>query len=263
MDESGLAHFASLDQGAPKGNGPLQRNFPPFLPFPRKTFRPNPKGRAGHKPPCPVQFALACPFPPHRGAKPGQKTAAGLIMTQVTFSLNGAPVSLSIQSPTQTLLDYLRETAGLKGTKEGCNEGDCGACTVVLARLEHGRIVHRPVNACITFLGMADGAEILTVEDLVEEGRLHPIQQAMVDKHGSQCGFCTPGIVMSLFALWLNEDAPSVARIEDALAGNLCRCTGYEPIIAAAQRMSAGGGDRPDREAVTARLRDLNDDGTL
>ncbi len=85
----------------------------------------------------------------------------------------------------------------------------------------------------------------------------------MVDCHGSQCGFCTPGIVMSLFALWLNEDAPSVARIEDALAGNLCRCTGYDPIIAAAQRMSAGGGDRPDREAVTARLRALADDDTL
>ncbi|MBA4271401.1 MAG: xanthine dehydrogenase small subunit [Methylobacterium sp.] len=104
----------------------------------------------------------------------------------------------------------------------------------------------------------------MTVEHLKSpDGRLHPVQQAMVDCHGSQCGFCTPGIVMSLFALWLNEDAPSVARIEDALAGNLCRCTGYEPIIAAAQRMYAGGHDRPDREAVTARLRALADDDTL
>lgn len=180
------------------------------------------------------------------------------------FLLGDELIEIAACDPTLTVLDWLRLERRLTGSKEGCAEGDCGACTVVVGRLDGGRLRYEAINACIRFLPTLDGCQLLTIEHLKgPDGSLHPVQQAMVDCHGSQCGFCTPGIVMSLFALWLNEDAPSVARIEDALAGNLCRCTGYEPIIAAAQRMSAGGGDRPDRQAVTARLRALGDDGTL
>ena len=153
-------------------------------------------------------------------------------MTQVTFSLNGAPVSLTIQSPTQTLLDYLRETAGLKGTKEGCNEGDCGACTVMVTD-EHGA---RALNACILFLPQLQGKAIRTVEGLTgPNGQAHPVQTAMVAHHGSQCGFCTPGFVMSMATAHLNGDRDH----DTTLAGNLCRCTGYAPIIRAAQAAEA------------------------
>lgn len=180
------------------------------------------------------------------------------------FLLGDELVEIANCDPTLTVLDWLRLDRRLTGSKEGCAEGDCGACTVVVGRLDRGRLRYEAINACIRFLPTLDGCQVLTVEHLKGPyGSLHPVQQAMVDCHGSQCGFCTPGIVMSLFALWLNEDAPSVARIEDALAGNLCRCTGYEPIIAAAQRMYAGDGNRPDPETITARLRALADDATL
>jgi xanthine dehydrogenase small subunit len=180
------------------------------------------------------------------------------------FLLGDELIEIAACDPTLTVLDWLRLDRRLTGSKEGCAEGDCGACTVVVGRLDRGRLRYEAINACIRFLPTLDGCQVLTVEHLKgPDGSLHPVQQAMVDCHGSQCGFCTPGIVMSLFALWLNEDAPSVARIEDALAGNLCRCTGYEPIIAAAQRMYAGDGNRPDPETITARLRALADDATL
>ena len=180
------------------------------------------------------------------------------------FLIGEELIEIAACDPTLTVLDWLRLERRLTGSKEGCAEGDCGACTVVIGRLDRGRLRYEAINACIRFLPTLDGCQVLTVEHLKgPDGSLHPVQQAMVDCHGSQCGFCTPGIVMSLFALWLNEDAPSVLRIEDALAGNLCRCTGYEPIIAAAQRMYASGGNRPDRNTVTARLRDLADDDTL
>lgn len=180
------------------------------------------------------------------------------------FLLGDELIEIAACDPTLTVLDWLRLERRLTGSKEGCAEGDCGACTVVVGRLDRGQLRYEAINACIRFLPTLDGCQMLTIEHLKgEDGSLHPVQQAMVDCHGSQCGFCTPGIVMSLFALWLNEDAPSVSRIEDALAGNLCRCTGYEPIIAAAQRMSAGGDDRPDREVVTAKLDGLADDDTL
>jgi xanthine dehydrogenase small subunit len=185
-----------------------------------------------------------------------------VLRDHIQFIFRGRRVALEGFSPVRSLLDWLREDSRATGTKEGCNEGDCGACTVVLARLENGRIVHRPVNACITLLGMADGAEILTVEDLAEQGRLHPIQQAMVDHHGSQCGFCTPGIVMSLFALDKEEGAIDRNRINDQLAGNLCRCTGYRPIVDAA--LAAVGKAAPDHldravDERRARLEALED----
>ena len=118
------------------------------------------------------------------------------------FRFRGGEVALDQFSPRATVLDWLREDMGAKGTKEGCAEGDCGACTVVLARLKGGRLAYEPFNACILLLGQLDGAELITIEDLASGGELHPLQQAMVDTHASQCGFCTPGIVMSLFAAY-------------------------------------------------------------
>src|SRR5881394_1823973 len=148
----------------------------------------------------------------------------------IDFLLNGARISLAGEDPTRTLLTWLREARRLVGTKEGCAEGDCGACTVVLAeRDESGRVHYRPANSCILFLGALDGREVITVEALKRGEKLHPAQQAMVDCHGSQCGFCTPGFVMALYAHY-KEPALELA---DALAGNLCRCTGYQPILAA------------------------------
>lgn len=161
-------------------------------------------------------------------------------MTQaVRFLLGDERVELRDVDPTQTVLQWLRNDAGRRGSKEGCAEGDCGACTVVLGRVDgSGRMYYRAVNACILFMPTLDGCQLLTVEHLkTADGRLHPAQQAMVECHGSQCGFCTPGFVMSLFALYLSEDRPSRQRINDVLAGNLCRCTGYQPIVNAASAM--------------------------
>ena len=152
----------------------------------------------------------------------------------VRFLLNGEARSLSDVDPNMTLLDYLRTVERLTGTKEGCAEGDCGACSVVLGEVEGGGLRYRAVNACILFLPVLDGKQLITVEGLkAADGSLHPAQQAMVDCHGSQCGFCTPGFVMSLFALYKSEAKPSRQRINDVLAGNLCRCTGYRPIAKA------------------------------
>lgn len=154
--------------------------------------------------------------------------------------LDGRVVELSGLGSTRTVLEVLREELGRAGTKEGCAEGDCGACTVVLGELsaDGAEVRHRAVNACIQLAATLDGRELLSVESLSAPGEaLHPIQAALVECHASQCGFCTPGFVMSLFALYKQNAAPSRAEIEAALAGNLCRCTGYRPIVAAAQRM--------------------------
>jgi xanthine dehydrogenase small subunit len=156
----------------------------------------------------------------------------------IRFLLGREPIEIGAIDPTMTVLDWLRLEKRLCGTKEGCAEGDCGACTLVIGRIEGDRVQYEAINACIRFVPTLDGCHVLTVEHLRRlDGSLHPVQQAMVECHGSQCGFCTPGFVMSLFALWLNEDRPGNGRIGDALAGNLCRCTGYAPIIAAARRM--------------------------
>lgn len=162
---------------------------------------------------------------------------------QLEFLRNGAPVVLDAVDPDETLLDYLRLREGSKGTKEGCNEGDCGACTVAIGRLRGDDLVYEPVNACIQLLGMIDGADLVTVDDLASGGALHPVQQAMVEEHGSQCGFCTPGIVMSLFALYHAGIAAQRGDINDWLAGNLCRCTGYRPIADAALASISGKAD--------------------
>ena len=169
----------------------------------------------------------------------------------IRFLRRGQVVELSSVPPTRTLLDYLRLEEKSRGTKEGCNEGDCGACTVALGSLANGRVVYEPVNACILLLGQIDGKELVTVDDLAEGGKLHPVQQAMVDNHGSQCGFCTPGFVMSLFTLYHAGKKPTRQQIVDHIAGNLCRCTGYRPIVDAAVKSCTG---KPaDRWAAAAK----------
>ena len=151
----------------------------------------------------------------------------------IRFTLNGTPHDVGDVSPTTTMLDYVRGSLHMTGTKEGCAEGDCGACTVV--RIVDGRF--EAVNACLMQIGQADGLEILTVEGLeaVNGGKLTPVQDAMASGDGTQCGFCTPGFIGALFALEQSGEVVSDDVIHDALAGNLCRCTGYRPIIEAAR----------------------------
>ncbi|MFP7570124.1 xanthine dehydrogenase small subunit [Marivita sp. S2033] len=158
----------------------------------------------------------------------------------VTFLLNGESVELRDVRPTVTLLDWLREERGLTGTKEGCNEGDCGACTVMVTDARGAR----SFNACILFLPQLQGCAVRTVEGIAgPNGALHPVQDAMVAHHGSQCGFCTPGFIVSMAVAHSNGNQ----NHDDALAGNLCRCTGYAPIIRAAQAAA----DQPVPEWMT------------
>ncbi|MDG6093881.1 xanthine dehydrogenase small subunit [Acetobacter sp. AN02] len=170
-------------------------------------------------------------------------------------------------SPVMTVLDWLREVRGRRGTKEGCNEGDCGACTVIVVRRERERLVWNAVNACIQFVAMLDGAQVFTIEDMkAPDGTLHPVQEAMVRLHGSQCGFCTPGFVMSMVAYRRRPGADdSDTAIDDALAGNLCRCTGYAPIVRAMKESLAAGPDRFEAmgEVILSRLKELEDGQTV
>jgi len=185
--------------------------------------------------------------------------------SEIRFVLNDRDIALSQVSANDMLLDFLRIDRRLMGTKEGCAEGDCGACTVLVGRLENGILRYEPVNACIRLTASLDACHVVSVEYLSGPGgRLHPVQQAMVDHHGSQCGFCTPGFVMSLYALWMENPDPSETEIETALQGNLCRCTGYEPIIKAAKAATALGSPADDalileRNAMTAKLGALKD----
>lgn len=184
------------------------------------------------------------------------------------FVHQGRIVEIGDLPPMTTVLDWLRLERRLTGTKEGCGEGDCGACTIALGRLRNGRLVYEPANACILLIGQIDGAELVTVEDLGHGGRLHPIQQAMVDHHASQCGFCTPGFVMSLFTLYQDGGVAVGGReaVLSRVAGNLCRCTGYRPIVDAA--LDACGQPANDAftaaaEVTTGLLRSLADDADM
>ena len=203
----------------------------------------------------------------------------------IRFFHRGAVVEVSGAAPTRTVLDWLREDAHCTGTKEGCNEGDCGACTVVIgeaAPADDPQAVRglrlQTVNACIQFLPTLDGKALFTVEDLkamtadeaphpVRDAELHPVQQAMVDCHGSQCGFCTPGFVMSLWSSYERNRAcgaqPTRQQLADELSGNLCRCTGYRAILDAGQRMFDLPAVTLDTAPVTEALHGLKTGGTF
>jgi len=182
----------------------------------------------------------------------------------VRFLLGGELVEVDGVSPAKSVLNFLREDLRRKGTKEGCAEGDCGACTVVLGELAGNEVRLRAVNACIQFVPSLDGKALFTVEDLRQNGALHPVQQAMVDCHGSQCGFCTPGFVMSLWNVYADcvtpsgcSKRPSDNELRTALTGNLCRCTGYRPILEAGQRMFDHAPVQLDRATLAEKLKPL------
>jgi len=181
--------------------------------------------------------------------------------TEIHFLLNGDERVINNPEPNLTVLQYLRTVEHATGTKEGCAEGDCGACTVVLGESVGGRMRYRAINSCIALVGQLDGKLVLTVEGLAApDGTLHPVQQAMVDLHGSQCGFCTPGFVMAMFAWHHSGETVDDDTIHDMLAGNLCRCTGYRPIVDACRRVGSVANDRfaRDEAKIAARLEALD-----
>ena len=162
-----------------------------------------------------------------------------MISDTVKFLLNDKIIEINNPDPNQTILNYVRTELKKTGTKEGCAEGGCGACTVVLGELLNGEIKYSAINSCISFVPSLNGKQLLIVEDLVSnDGKLHPVQDAMVKFHGSQCGFCTPGFVMSLFSMFKNNKSYDGELIKDSISGNLCRCTGYRPIIDAAKSLN-------------------------
>lgn len=165
-------------------------------------------------------------------------------LTEIDFSKPESP------EPTTTVLNYLRTYARLKGVKEGCAEGDCGACTVVTATASENKLVYQTVDSCLLFLPMIHGKQLLTVEHLAHDGRLHQVQQTLIDHHGSQCGYCTPGFVMSLFGIYKEPSALPIEEIKQSLTGNLCRCTGYRSILDAAKTIADFNG-KPDQFSVS------------
>lgn len=187
------------------------------------------------------------------------------IRTEIRFVLNDRDVRVSDVGASDTLLDYIRLEKKLTGTKEGCAEGDCGACTILVGRRTGAGLQYEAVNACIRLLASVDCCHVVTVEHAAKPGApLHPIQQSMVDHHASQCGFCTPGIVMSLYAMWMSNPSSRDEDIESTLQGNLCRCTGYQPIIDAAKAAFDHGDPAHDaltveRNTISARLDDMYD----
>ena len=188
----------------------------------------------------------------------------------VRFFHRGEIVEFDGASPTTTVLDWLREKAHCTGTKEGCNEGDCGACTVMVGELDErdgGRVQWKTVNACLQFMPVLDGKALRTVEDIGSPDALHPVQQAMVDCHGSQCGFCTPGFIVSMTACYERHCAqgtqPTRQQLADDLAGNLCRCTGYRPILDAGERMFELPRKVADEAPIVQALQALRSDAPL
>jgi len=186
------------------------------------------------------------------------------LRNRIRFMLGREQRELRDPPPLTTVLEYLRRSERRCGTKEGCAEGDCGACTVVIGEMHEGGLRYRAVNSCIQFLPTLDGKQLITVEDLAgPNGQLHPVQEAIARANGSQCGFCTPGFVMSLFAAWANRQQFTREAVDDTLSGNLCRCTGYGPLLdAAASLADLPRGDQfgDERAATIERLEALADD---
>jgi len=176
------------------------------------------------------------------------------VRNYLTFILNGKTQRVDNIAGDMTLLKWLRDQKSLVGSKEGCAEGDCGACTVAIVKTDDsGNLIWRSVNACIVFMGMLEGCAVITVEGLNgPNSELHPCQKALIDFHGSQCGFCTPGFVMSLFTAWSNKQGLMEGDIDDTLAGNLCRCTGYRPIVEAG--LSLKNAKQPQWEWIAMKL---------
>ena len=160
---------------------------------------------------------------------------------EITFILNQDLIKINNIDPNTTVLNYLRDIKNLRGTKEGCASGDCGACTAVIAELINDKLVYKSINTCIMFLYNLHGKQLTTVEFLIKDNRLHPVQQSMIDNSGSQCGFCTPGFIMSMFSMFKNKQEVDKKSIDENLAGNLCRCTGYKSIYLAAKKMYSYG----------------------
>jgi len=161
-----------------------------------------------------------------------------VITNKVQFIYENKLIELENPDPNQTILNFIRDRLKKTGTKEGCAEGGCGACTIVLGELENKKIKYKAINSCISFTPTLHGKQLIVVENLVSKnGTYHPVQEAMAKYHASQCGFCTPGFVMSIFAMSKNKKNNNKDDIKDAISGNLCRCTGYRPIIDAAKNI--------------------------
>ncbi len=158
-----------------------------------------------------------------------------MVSNTIQFLFDNKIHKIKNPDPNKTILNFIRNDLKKTGTKEGCAEGGCGACTIVLGELSNGKIIYKSINACISFLPILNGKQLILVEDLVYNNKPHPVQEAMVKFHGSQCGFCTPGFTMSLFSMQKNYKSLTKDIVEEALSGNLCRCTGYRPIIDAAK----------------------------
>jgi xanthine dehydrogenase small subunit len=162
-----------------------------------------------------------------------------MVSDTIQFLFSNQIYKIKNPDPNKTILSYVRDDLKKTGTKEGCAEGGCGACTIVLGELQKNKIIYKAINACIAFLPTLNGKQLILVEDLIGNNqKLHPVQEAMVKFHGSQCGFCTPGFTMSLFSMYKNNRSVNKDIVDEALSGNLCRCTGYRPIIDAAKSLN-------------------------
>ena len=161
-----------------------------------------------------------------------------MVSDTIQFLFNNKIFKIKNPDPNKTILNYIRNDLKMTGTKEGCAEGGCGACTIVLGELNKNKIVYKAINACISFLPILNEKQLILIEDLSNGKSLHPVQEAMIKFHGSQCGFCTPGFTMSLFSMHKNNKLINNEIVEEALSGNLCRCTGYRPIIDAAKSLN-------------------------
>ena len=162
-----------------------------------------------------------------------------MVSNTIQFLFENKIIKIKNPDPNKTILNYVRDDLKKTGTKEGCAEGGCGACTIVLGELSKNKLIYKAINSCISFLPTLNGKHLILVEDLIDENnKLHPVQEAMVKFHGSQCGFCTRGFVMSLFSMYKNYKSINKEVVDEVLSGNLCRCTGYRPIIDAAKSLN-------------------------